>query len=242
VEKAPGIELYFQSRCPQVTDLTVYYAEDKHREQTYREMASRVIDSALKKRPVAFAVYGHPTIYAYPPFLVREMAAQLGLKVKILPGISAMDCLFADLAIDPSVNGIQMFEATDILLRRHQLNSSAATLVWQIGSVCTALYSTTVSTPSRFFGFRDYLLSFYPGDHKVYSYFANPHPMLKAEIHEFTVEELPEFAEILHAAVTLYIPPAKIIREFDSDIAEVLADTNHLRANTRRHKVASGST
>jgi hypothetical protein len=33
----------------------------------------------------------------------------------MLPGISAEDCLFADLGIDPGIYGCQSYEATDFL-------------------------------------------------------------------------------------------------------------------------------
>ena len=233
VEKAPGIESYFNTKASIVTDLTKLYGEDKHRELTYREMAAKVIHSALQRGPVAFAVYGHPTIYAYPPFLVSEMAHLLGLRVKVLPGISAMDCLFSDLMIDPSVNGLQMYEATDLLLRRHTLSPEAAAIIWQVGSIGTALYSTTLSAPERFHAFRDYLLGYYPADHPVYAYFANPHPMLRAEIHEMKVSEVPEFSEVLHAAVTLYLPPVNVKRDVDPDMIAHLTDPGYLRTVTR---------
>jgi len=53
----------------------------------------------------------------------------------MLPGISAEDCLFADLGIDPSFMGCQTVEATDLLLRNRPLITSGHVLIWQVGVV-----------------------------------------------------------------------------------------------------------
>jgi len=34
----------------------------------------------------------------------------------MLPGISAEDCLFADIGVDPGIYGCQSFEATDLFV------------------------------------------------------------------------------------------------------------------------------
>lgn len=229
IERAPGIEEYFRKKCERTTNLTDLYAENSDRSKTYHEMAARVIEAALERSPVVFALYGHPTIYAFPPFLVREMANPLGLNVKILPGISALDCLFCDLAVDPSVNGIQMFEATDLLLRKHPINTTAATVIWQIGSLETALFSSARSAAHRFVRFKQYLLGFFPKDHPMYAVYSQPHPMLKSQIHRFEIDRIEEFSSILHSAVTLYIPPISPSEVKDEELLTSLQDPNHLR-------------
>ncbi|MBB4305186.1 precorrin-2 methylase [Rhodobium orientis] len=229
IERAPGIEEYFAEKADFVTNLTDLYSEDSERTETYHEMATRVVDSALEHSPVAFALYGHPTIYAYPPFLVREMAASLGLSVKLLPGISALDCLFCDLAIDPSVNGIQMFEATDLLLREHPINTAAATVIWQIGSLETALFSSARSAASRFDRFRDYLLRFFPEHHPIYAVYSQPHPMLKSQVHKFEISKIEQFSTVLHSAVTLYLPPRMPSEVKNVELLSKLQDPNYLR-------------
>ena len=66
-------------------------------------MAARVVEAALDHPPVTFALHGHPLVAALPPFLVLELAAALDLRVTILPGVSALDALLADLRLDPVV-------------------------------------------------------------------------------------------------------------------------------------------
>ncbi len=89
---------YLESLCPRATSLfETSYEETGHRLNAYHHMAARVLDAALDHPPVTFAMHGHPIVGAYAPFLIRDMASLLGLEVLVLPGISAMDCLFAEL-------------------------------------------------------------------------------------------------------------------------------------------------
>ena len=53
----------------------------------------------------------------------------------MLPGISAEDCLFADVGIDPAFPGAQTLEATDLLLRNRTLLTDLHVVVWQVGCV-----------------------------------------------------------------------------------------------------------
>ena len=51
--------------------------------------------------------------------------------VEVFPGISAFDTLLIDLGIDIAANGIQMYEATDLLIRRRPIQNDVACLIWQ---------------------------------------------------------------------------------------------------------------
>ncbi|MEP3199165.1 MAG: SAM-dependent methyltransferase [Lentilitoribacter sp.] len=232
IEKSPTIRDYFLEKTSLVTDLTELYEENADREETYNQMAMKVISAATEHQPVALALYGHPTVFAYPPFLIKEMASHLDLSVKFLPGISAMDTLFCDLAIDPSVNGLQLLEATDLLLRRRSLDPTKATLIWQIGSLGTSLFSTAESLPERFKPIQKYLTEYFPPDHPVFSVFTSPHPGLRSQIYEFKLEEMIDFAPVLHSAVTIYIPPASIIFDFDQDVVKNLHNSDELHKVT----------
>ena len=133
----------------------------------YEHMAARVVEAALDHPPVTFAIHGHPLVAAHPPFLVLELAKALELAVEVLPGISAIDTILADLRLDPVVHGVQMYEATDLLLRRRPLQPDVPAIIWQIGPLETALHSDRVSKPERFTRFVGHLRQFYPARHEV---------------------------------------------------------------------------
>jgi hypothetical protein len=220
--------------CPRVTSLyDESYREEGPRVSAYEHMAARVVDAALDHPPVTFAVHGHPLVAAHPPFLVLELAHALELRVSVLPGISAIDTIFADLRIDPIVHGIQMYEATDLLLRRRPLQPDVPALLWQIGSLESALHSMRISRPERFGGFIAYLRQFYPARHEVAAIYSAPHPLVPPRILRFAIEDMGSYAQEFHAGFTLYVPPASARPVQDYDLAAKLYSLDHLREITR---------
>jgi len=225
---------FLEGLCQRVTSLFEQsYSEDRPRINAYEHMSIRVLEAALDHPPVTFAIHGHPLIAVHPPFLVMEMANALGLRVEVLPGISAIDTLLADLRIDPVVHGVQMYEATDLLLRRRPLHNDVPTIIWQIGTLETGLHSQRVSKPERFARFIAYLQQYYPSRHQVVAIYSSPHPLLPPAILRFALEDMGRYAEEIHAGFTLYVPPAVGRPVQDCDLVAKLYSVDHLRSLTR---------
>jgi hypothetical protein len=225
---------FLQSLCPRVTSLyEESYAEEGARVSAYEHMAARVVDAALDHPPVTFAIHGHPLVAAHPPFLVLELAKALDLRVAVLPGISAMDTILADLRLDPVVHGVQMYEATDLLLRRRPLQSDVPAIIWQIGVLETALHSDRVSRPERFTRLAGHLRQFYQPRHEVVAIYCSPHPILPPTILRFALEDMGRHAHEIHAGFTLYVPPASSRPIQDYDLLAKLYSPEHLRSVTR---------
>jgi len=225
---------HLERLCQRVTSLfDESYREDRPRVNAYEHMAIRVIEAAIDRPPVTFAIHGHPLVAAYPPFLVMSMARALKLRVKVLPGVSALDTVFADLHIDPVVHGIQMYEATDVLLRRRPLQNDTPALIWQIGPLETALHSERASRPERFARFIEHLLRYYPARHEVTAIYCSPHPILPPKILRFAIEEMCQLADEIHAGFTMYVPPCVGRAVVDWQLASQLCSVDHLREITR---------
>jgi precorrin-2 methylase len=225
---------YLETLCPRITPLfDESYREDHPRVSAYEHMAIRVIEAALHHPPVTFAIHGHPLVAAHPPFLVLELARALGLRVAVLPGISALDAIFADLRLDPVVHGVQMYEATDLLLRRRPLLNDVPAVIWQIGPLETALHSQRVSRPERFTRFVAHLRRYYPARHQVAAIYCSPHPVLPPHILRFAIEDMPDHAPEIHTGFTLYVPPSAGRPVVDRELAAQLYDPEHLRKITR---------
>ncbi len=207
VDNGFGVREYLEQICPQITNLhPVAYREGGERLNAYSIMAAKVIEAALDHPPVSFALYGHPLVFAHPPFQVLKVAPLFGLRVKVLPGISAMDTLFVDLGLDPSVQGLQMYEATDLLLRQRPLQRDVPCLLWQIGTVESRLYSESVSKPERFSRIKNYLLRFYPPEHKLVAVYASTYSLVPSTLTVFSLKDIESYTECLHQGVTVYIP------------------------------------
>ena len=79
--------------------------------------------------------YGHPGVFAWSPHKVIEVARAEGFQAHMEPGISAEDCLYADLGIDPGRFGCQHFEASQLLFYERRIDPTAYLVLWQVGLV-----------------------------------------------------------------------------------------------------------
>ena len=79
--------------------------------------------------------YGHPGVFVTPGHRAIAIARENGYRAQMLAGISAQDCLFADLGIDPSRPGCLTYEATDMLLRDRPLAPSSHLVLFQVGLI-----------------------------------------------------------------------------------------------------------
>jgi hypothetical protein len=225
---------FLEGLCPRVTPLYAQsYSEEQPRVSAYEHMAASVIDAALDHPPVTFAIHGHPLVAVHAPFLVLELARALELRVDVLPGISGIDTILADLRVDPVVHGVQMYEATDLLLRRRPLQPEVPAIIWQIGPLETALHTMRVSRPERFDRFVAHLRQFYPARHEVAAIYCSPHPLLPPTILRFALEDMGQHAGEIHAGFTLYVPPSGSRPIQDCDLLAKIGSVEHLRSITR---------
>ena len=224
---------YLAGLCPRVTSLYEdTYSEQRWRETGYERTAARVVNAALDHGPVTFAIHGHPLIAALPPFLVMERARAVGLRVRVLPGVSAIDAILADLRLDPVVPGFQMYEATDLLLRRRPLQADVPALIWQIGPLETCLHTQRVSRPERFARFVAHLRLYYPPRHEVVAIYCAPHPLMEPTILRFALEDMGRHAAEIHSGFSLYVPPVGSRPIEDHDLLSKLYSVEHLRSIT----------
>jgi hypothetical protein len=122
----------------------------------------------------------------------------------MLPAVSAEDCLFADLGIDPATNGCQSYEATDLLIHRRALDPTAYLVVWQIAWIANVRYSPTPSQ-AHVPVLVEYLEGFYPGDHEVVLYEASPFPVGAAQMRRVRLGDLR--STDIPPMATLCVPP-----------------------------------
>jgi uroporphyrin-III C-methyltransferase len=230
VSHVPEVAQRLESWCNDVTDLAVIsYREQIDRLDAYKRMAATVIDGALEAPPVALALYGHPLVLSQPSTITLRTAARIGLRTKVLPAISALDCLIADLGVDPLATGVQMHEATNLLLYRRPLLPDMATIVWQVGLLETRLHTAKrYSRPERLLRLRDHLLRFYPPTHSAFGVSSSVQESTPPEIHRFRLEQLPELSFLLHPGMTMYIPPSSARPIADQELFEKLRSASHL--------------
>jgi precorrin-6B methylase 1 len=190
---------------PSAESLERFYARGKPREATYEETVDYVLSFVRVGLRTCFVVYGHPGVFAYATHESVRRARAEGYEATMLPAISAEDCLFADLGIDPADNGCQSYEATDFLIHDRIVDPTSALILWQVGA--TGNLELVESCDERALAVLiESLERVYGAGHRVALYRASAHPIVRPRITWLTVRELAT-AEIVPMD-TLYIPPA----------------------------------
>jgi len=190
---------------PAATTMIGYYADGVVRSATYEAMVQEVLASVTAGKRTVAAFYGHPGVFTYPSHESVRRARAAGYPARMLPAVSAQDCLFADLGIDPG-DGCQSYEATDFLLMRRYADPASHLFLWQIGTVGNWTYESTGYDLSTFPTLVGKLLQTYPPGHIVTIYEAPFHPTGRARVVRVPIAYLN--ATQVTPATTLHVPPA----------------------------------
>jgi precorrin-6B methylase 1 len=198
-------ERYIQSLNPYCESLYRFYSAAKDRSVTYEEIVSYVVEHVVKGQRICVPLYGHPTVFSYPGREAVRRLRERGFSASVLPGISAEDCLLADLGVDPGAQGCQSFEATDFLVHNKQFDPTSILILWQIALVgirttpTEKCYLPGVQLLSR------HLAMYYETNHEVVVYEAAQHVLVASKIQRVTIGSLPD-ADIGPFS-TLYVGP-----------------------------------
>jgi uncharacterized protein YabN with tetrapyrrole methylase and pyrophosphatase domain len=177
----------------------------KPRSIIYQTMADHIVDRVRAGEDVCVALYGHPMLFATPARLAAELAQSEGYRVRILPGISAVDCLLADLQFDPGRTGLQSYEANRFLERNPTIEPTAALVLWQIGAVGTDHAVTGPPEPDRVADLTKRLLEIYPSHHQIVLYRASEYAAFESSIDRLPLKDLA--VANIDPMATLFIPP-----------------------------------
>lgn len=202
----PVMKSWIQDNSKHSESLDDLYAQHTDRKTCYQAITESILRCLRKRQHVCIVLYGHPCVYSKPGLDAVIQADKEGFDTCILPGISAEDCLFADLKIDPSSCGCQSFEASDFLIYQRQLDQTCHAIFWQIDAIGLLDQSSTQDYKTGLELFIQKLHRYYSPEHKVIIYEAAQHPGFNPKIIHACLKDL------LHAKLsrisTLYIPPA----------------------------------
>jgi Tetrapyrrole (Corrin/Porphyrin) Methylases len=192
---------------PQSRSLHALYAPGKHRAETYAEIVDELLDPVRAGRDVCAVLYGHPGVFAYPGHEAVRRARAEGFRARMLPAVSALDCLVADLGIDPGATGLQSYEATEFVVHRRRPDTAATLVLWQIGVIGELGYALEPSR-DKLRVLVECLRRSYPADHETIVYEASPYPLVADPfVLRLPLEALPD-AEVPLLA-TLVVPHAR---------------------------------
>jgi len=199
--------LWIEGINPANESLEDAYGEGRVRTESYEEMVMRILGPVRDGLRVCAAFYGHPGVFVYPSHEAIRRARAEGYRARMLPGVSAEDCLFADLGLDPTLAGCRSYEATDFLVRNRPVDPTTALILWQVGAIgVSTYYRKNVWSTGGLAVLAERLVAHYAASHRVIAYTAATLPVCAPSIEEMALAELPDSE--LSVAATLYVPPA----------------------------------
>jgi uncharacterized protein YabN with tetrapyrrole methylase and pyrophosphatase domain len=204
------VELWLERLNTNVISLQPYYKPGKSRMKTYREWVEVMMAEVRAGKRVCAVFYGHPGIFAWSPHKVIEVARAEGFEAYMEPGISAEDCLYADLGIDPARSGCQHLEASQLLFFERHIDTTGHVILWQLGVVGDRSLGR-FRTPDAYRELlTERLCEDYPADHEVIVYRAPTLPVEGPHIQRVALRDFPKAQYT--GQETLVLPPARELK------------------------------
>ena len=203
----PAIEEWIKEKAKSFESLLSFYTKHFRRIDCYREITQKIIGDLKSYKNICVILYGHPTVFAMPALAAAKLAVKEGLNVTILPGISAENCLFADLMIDPGSNGSQSYEATDFIIRDKIIDVTSHLILWQVGTIGEIGRPCKNNNKKGINLLTNKLIELYSFSHKAIIYEAALYPHFKPRVELISIDGLREVE--LTSLSTLYIPPLR---------------------------------
>jgi uncharacterized protein YabN with tetrapyrrole methylase and pyrophosphatase domain len=196
---------WLRSVTPYARSLKHLYRKTNRRAESYEAIVDELLSRVRAGLRVCAVFYGHPGVFVQPAHEAIRRAKADGFEARMLPAVSAEDCLFADLGVDPGRTGWQGYDATDFVVHGRRIDPTAGLVLWQVGGIGDPGYPPQ-ATPERLQVLTDALLASYPANHEVVLYEASPYPVCAPFIRRLPLAELPSTSVPMLA--TLYLAPA----------------------------------
>jgi len=209
----PVTESWLHSLNDSAENLWPFYKEEKPRIETYTEIVNHILGFVRAGENVCAAFYGHPGVFVYPSHEAIKQARAEGFAAQMLPGVSAEDCLFADLGIDPGWSGCQSFEATDFLVHSRKFDENVLLILWQVSCIGVATHLNSYSTPGLAVLCAN-LCETYGSTHEVLLYEAARFPVCSPVIHRVQLGALTS-APVTGISTLIVLPKAKSIPDLE---------------------------
>lgn len=215
------VEQWLQRLHPDVRSLQPYYREGKLRSDTYREWVELMMAEVRAGKKVCGVFYGHPGVFAWSPHKVIEVARAEGYQAHMEPGISAEDCLYADLGIDPGSHGCQHFEVNQFVFFKRRVDPTAYLVLWQVAMIGNTSVSRADAPGSYRQLLVDRLSRDYPLEHEVIIYRGATLPIERPRVRRVALCDLPSVP--MTAEETVIIPPAESLQRDETFISQLKA-------------------
>jgi hypothetical protein len=185
----PIAALRLEALNPNARSLDFLYEAGKDRHRTYEEMADAFLEPARRGYRSCAVLYGHPGVFGLPAHAAVAQARAEGIPARMIPAVSALDCLFADLGVDPGTTGMQCYEATYFVEQRPPIDVDATLVLLQVGMIGERGGDPTPAVAGRFEALVEQLGTLYGPTREAALYTASPYPGAAPSIVRFPLGE-----------------------------------------------------
>ena len=150
-----------------VKNLLEIYVEGALRTDNYEKVATLVFGSLSRFKTVGYVTYGNPMSYDSVSRLLVDLATRDEIRFEIVPGVSSVDTLLCDLALDMAP-GIQIYEASWLVAAQVKLDPTNAVLLLQLGTFGSFRTHYRDSRGAETLGeLSGFLAKLYPSNHQI---------------------------------------------------------------------------
>ncbi|NGO41279.1 SAM-dependent methyltransferase [Streptomyces ureilyticus] len=199
--------LWIRSLNPTAETLYTFYGDGTPRLESYARMVDLITSRVREGQRVCAVFYGHPGVFVNASHDAVRLLRTEGYEARMLPAVSAADCLFADLGIDPAATGCRMYEATDFLAAGRAADPTASLILWQVGVVGAPGFSLSGTGHPWLPDLVSRLEQTYGPDFEVVVYEAAQFTVSAPRVDRVPLRELCDTP--LSGISTLYVPPAE---------------------------------
>ncbi len=188
--------------------LSSLYQDGRLRTQNYHDVFQAVVEMAEIKPPVAWLTPGHPVIFDSVSAALLKEGHKRGWNVRVVPAISCIDTLLAELGYDPA-HGMLIHECTGLVRRRIPFNPSVALMLLQpaVFNVDTAIIAPITEGPDLS-PLRDYLCEVHAPNHRCALIRSASQVGQPDLVSWMPLRDLASAPYQIVAGSTLFVPPA----------------------------------
>ncbi len=166
-------------------------------DEVYARIAERVLALARRPEGVIYAVPGHPLFGEATVQRLLGDAQDAGIAVRIVAGVSFVDALAAELAIDPAADGLLLLDALQLGDHRRLLAPQRPTIIAQV-------YNQQSASQAKLA-----LLDVYPPEHPVTVVSAaGEASVMRSDV---PLRALDHDAGMYTHLTSLYLPPLSLV-------------------------------
>lgn len=198
---------WIENKRKNTESLEKLYFSFSNRSDSYEAISQKILSELEIHNDLCFLVYGHPNFLVQITSLLVNIATKKH-EVYILPAISSLDCLLADLCINPGDSGMQLYEATELIIHKRMIDILSHVIIFQPSAVGQKGHIRDKEVIKRgLIILFEYLSSYYSDTHEIVVYEASQYPNSESKITRVTLKQLPKTK--ISSKSTIYIPPSR---------------------------------